>query len=226
MSDNALVDFGFDRPERVRQRPRDTGDPALALVYAALAVTALALLTPLLLIICTMIFLQDGGPALFRQQRVGYGGRMFMCLKFRTMAKDAEARLASLLADDPDAREEWARDQKLRRDPRVTPLGAILRKSSLDELPQLWNVVRGEMSLVGPRPIVPAEISRYGIHIRHYYAVKPGLTGLWQVSGRNDVSYRRRVAMDCLYARKHSFALDGWLIILTIPALLIRRGCY
>jgi exopolysaccharide production protein ExoY len=163
---------------------------------------------------------------LFRQQRVGYGGRTFMCLKFRTMAKDAEARLTGLLDEDPDAREEWARDQKLRRDPRVTPLGSILRKSSLDELPQLWNVVRGEMSLVGPRPIVPAEISRYGIHIRHYYAVKPGLTGLWQVSGRNDVSYRRRVAMDCLYARKHTFALDGWLIILTIPALLIRRGCY
>ncbi len=226
MSDNAIVHYGFSSSDRVYDQPGFGPDQTSTLVYAVLALIALVALAPLLLIVWTLIYLQDGGPVLFRQQRVGYRGRTFTCLKFRTMAKDAEARLARLLAEDPVASEEWLRDQKLRRDPRVTRLGAILRKSSLDELPQLWNVLCGEMSLVGPRPIVPAEIARYGTRIRHYYAVKPGITGLWQVSGRNDVSYRRRVAMDCLYARRRGLALDGWLIILTIPAVLVRKGCY
>jgi lipopolysaccharide/colanic/teichoic acid biosynthesis glycosyltransferase len=179
-----------------------------------------------MILIAFAVAMQDGGPPLFAHSRLGHRGRSFRCLKFRTMAIDAEARLARLLATDPAAREEWRRDQKLRHDPRVTAFGALLRKSSLDELPQLINVLRAEMRLVGPRPIVQAEAIRYGTRIRYYYAVQPGITGLWQVSGRNDVSYRRRVAMDCLYARRKSPALDAWLLVLTIPAVFFRRGCY
>ena len=189
-------------------------------------IALLVLLLPLLFVVAAMIYLQDGGPAVFAHRRIGLNGRSFFCLKFRTMAVDAEQRLAEVLATDPDARQEWERDHKLRRDPRVTPLGRFLRKSSLDELPQLINVLRNEMSLVGPRPIVDAEIARYGHRFEHYCAVKPGITGLWQVSGRNDVSYRTRVAMDCLYARNKSVALDAWIIAATIPAVLANRGSY
>jgi lipopolysaccharide/colanic/teichoic acid biosynthesis glycosyltransferase len=142
------------------------------------------------------------------------------------MAIDAEQRLATLLADDPDARAEWDRDHKLRSDPRVTKLGLFLRKSSLDELPQLFNVLRGEMSLVGPRPIVEAEIAKYGRRFSHYCAVKPGITGLWQVSGRNDTSYRTRVALDCIYAKRRNVWMDFAVLASTVPAVLARRGSY
>ena len=129
-------------------------------------------------------------------------------------------------SSSPAARAEWTRDHKLRFDPRVTHLGAFLRRSSLDELPQLLNVLRGEMSIVGPRPIVEAEISRYGRRFRHYCSVKPGITGLWQVSGRNDVSYRSRVALDCLYVRAKCPWLYIWIVVATIPAVLMRKGSY
>lgn len=191
-----------------------------------IALLALVFVLPLMAIIALAIFLQDGGPVLFSHRRVGRGGKPFFCYKFRSMAVDAEARLAELLERDPTAREEWTRDHKLRDDPRVTPLGAFLRRSSLDELPQLFNVLLGTMSLVGPRPIVDAEISRYGKRFRHYCAVKPGITGLWQVSGRNDVSYRTRVALDCLYAKSQSPALYLWIVVVTIPAVLSRKGSY
>jgi len=191
-----------------------------------IALLALVFVLPLMAIIALAIFLQDGGPVHFSHRRVGRGGKPFFCYKFRSMAVDAEARLAELLERNPVAREEWARDHKLRDDPRVTPLGAFLRRSSLDELPQLFNVLQGTMSLVGPRPIVDAEISRYGKRFRHYCAVKPGITGLWQVSGRNDVSYRTRVALDCLYAKSQSPALYLWIVIVTIPAVLSRKGSY
>jgi lipopolysaccharide/colanic/teichoic acid biosynthesis glycosyltransferase len=142
------------------------------------------------------------------------------------MAIDAEQRLAALLAQDPLARAEWERDHKLRNDPRVTRLGVFLRKTSLDELPQLFNVLRGEMSLVGPRPIVDAEVAKYGRRFANYCAIKPGITGLWQVSGRNDTSYRARVAMDCVYARQRNVVMDGMIIAATVPAVLMRRGSY
>jgi exopolysaccharide production protein ExoY len=192
----------------------------------AIAVLALVFVLPLMAVIALAIFLQDGGPIVFSHLRVGRGAKPFFCYKFRSMAIDAEARLAELLERDPAAREEWARDHKLRDDPRVTPLGAFLRRSSLDELPQLINVLQGTMSLVGPRPIVDAEISRYGKRFCHYCAVKPGITGLWQVSGRNDVSYRTRVALDCLYAKSQSPALYLWIVVVTIPAVLSRKGSY
>ncbi|MDB5416773.1 MAG: rfbP [Phenylobacterium sp.] len=191
-----------------------------------IAFVALVFLAPVMLGVALAIFAQDGGPVVFAHRRIGRDGRYFYCLKFRSMAADAERRLADLLAHDPLARAEWDKDHKLRDDPRVTKLGAFLRKSSLDELPQLFNVLRGEMSLVGPRPIVDAEVPKYGRRFKSYCAVKPGITGLWQVSGRNDVSYRARVAMDCIYARQRNVVMDGLIIAATVPAVLMRRGSY
>ena len=202
------------------------GESASDLVNVSIATLALLFILPLMLLVALAIFLQDGGPVVFAHRRVGRNGRHFHCLKFRSMASDAQARLADLLARDPVAREEWARDHKLKNDPRITRLGSFLRKSSLDELPQLLNVLRGEMSLVGPRPIVDDEVSKYGRRFQHYCAVKPGITGLWQVSGRNDVSYRTRVALDCTYARSKSLPLDLWIMVATVPAVLCRRGSY
>ena len=187
---------------------------------------ALVLFAPLMLLTALMIILQDGGPILFGHTRVGRGGRAFKCFKFRSMVVDAEARLQSLLDRDPQARQEWAANQKMRVDPRVTAFGALLRKASIDELPQLFNVLRGEMSIVGPRPIVRAEIVRYGHDYSYYCAVRPGITGLWQVSGRNDVSYRERVALDVRYARCRSLGLNLSIILRTIPAVLLRKGSY
>ena len=142
------------------------------------------------------------------------------------MVVDADARLRNLLETSAEARAEWERDHKLRDDPRVIGIGRFLRKTSLDELPQLWNVVRGDMSLVGPRPIVVGEISRYGRYFEHYCAVRPGITGLWQVGGRNDVSYRRRVAYDVTYSRARSCAMNVKIIAYTVPSVLFQRGSY
>ena len=142
------------------------------------------------------------------------------------MVVDADERLKRLLEMDPAARSEWKLTHKLRNDPRITKLGRFLRKSSLDELPQLINVLRGEMSLVGPRPIVHSEIVHYGRWFSSYCSVRPGITGVWQVSGRNDTSYRRRVAMDHLYARNNSLRLYLWVMLMTMPAVLSRRGSY
>ena len=189
-----------------------------------LSLLALLFLAPIFLFIAAVVRLQDGGPALFAHSRIGEGGRRFNCLKFRSMCLDSDARLHQLLVSDPQARIEWARDHKLRRDPRITPLGGFLRRSSLDELPQFLNVLRGEMSLVGPRPIVEAEIERYGHYFACYCAIKPGITGLWQISGRNDVGYRRRVAMDVVYARRRSVGLYLVILLATAPAVLLRRG--
>jgi lipopolysaccharide/colanic/teichoic acid biosynthesis glycosyltransferase len=197
-----------------------------AAMNVAVALCALVFLLPIMLLVAVAVYAQDGGPILFAHRRIGLNGRTFYCLKFRSMAVDAEERLAAVLASDPAARAEWERDHKLRKDPRVTRLGAFLRKTSLDELPQLFNVLRGEMSLVGPRPIVEAEVAKYGRRFRAYCAVKPGITGLWQVSGRNDTSYRTRVALDCVYAKRRSFGLDAYIIAATVPAVLLRKGSY
>ncbi|CAN7337877.1 sugar transferase [Phenylobacterium sp. LjRoot219] len=197
---------------------------AWAAIQWLLALLALIFVLPLMLATALAVLLQDGGPVLFRQQRIGRGGETFACLKFRTMVVDAEARLAELLSRDAAALEEWEREQKLRKDPRITQLGRFLRVSSIDELPQLINVLRGEMNLVGPRPIVESEIARYGRRFRCYGAVKPGITGLWQVSGRNDVAYATRVALDTLYALRRSPGLDLWIIYRTVPAVLFRQG--
>ncbi len=190
------------------------------------AFVLLVVLAPLMLLIALIIFIADPGPVLFRQKRIGLDGKLFNCYKFRTMATDAEARLESVLANDLLARAEWERDHKLRNDPRVTKIGRFLRTTSLDELPQLWSVLKGEMSLVGPRPIVENEAVRYGRYLSHYCAVRPGLTGLWQISGRNDVSYRRRVAYDVLYVRTARITDNLRILALTVPSVLAKRGSY
>jgi lipopolysaccharide/colanic/teichoic acid biosynthesis glycosyltransferase len=211
---------------RKRALADSTDERLITGVSLAVALLALLFLLPVMLAVAFVVYVQDGGPILFAHRRIGRDGRHFYCLKFRTMARDAERRLAEVLSNDPRARAEWDQDHKLRDDPRVTRLGVFLRKTSLDELPQFINVLRGEMSLVGPRPIVDSEAPKYGHRLRHYCAVKPGITGLWQISGRNDVSYRRRVALDCLYARRRSFGLDAYIVLATVPAVLTRRGCY
>ena len=215
-------------PAGTRQRLRKlSADEVLTeAMNVVIALVALLFLAPVMIGVALAIFAQDGGPIVFAHRRIGKGGRYFHCLKFRSMAVDAEQRLADLLANDPEARAEWEKDHKLRNDPRVTRLGAFLRKTSLDELPQIFNVLRGEMSLVGPRPIVDAEVGKYGRRFNNYCAMKPGITGLWQVSGRNDVSYRARVAMDCIYARERNVLMDGFIIAATVPAVLMRKGSY
>ena len=161
---------------------------------------------------------------LYRHRRVGLGGREFYCFKFRTMAVNGEALLSGHLQLDHAAAEEWRANRKLRNDPRVTRIGRLLRKTSLDEIPQLINIARGEMSFVGPRPIVQAEIAKYGEHFPAYCSVMPGLTGLWQVSGRNDTSYEQRVSLDVHYIRSRSMLLDWKILVLTVPAVILRRG--
>ena len=186
----------------------------------------LMFLTPLMLLIAILVSATDPGPAIFGHRRLGFQGHPFRCLKFRSMVVNSQERLAHLLATDASARAEWQRDHKLMNDPRITPIGAFLRKSSLDELPQIFNVLRGEMSLVGPRPIVVEEVWRYGRHFEKYVQVRPGITGLWQVSGRSKTSYRRRIAMDVAYARAQSFGFNLKILMMTIPSVLLARGSY
>jgi lipopolysaccharide/colanic/teichoic acid biosynthesis glycosyltransferase len=199
---------------------------AMRVLDMSIALVALVVVLPVLLLIAVLVKAQDGGPVLFAQTRIGRNGRRFRCYKIRTMVVDAQARLDAVLASDPAARREWERDHKLRNDPRITGLGRILRESSLDELPQLFNVLNGEMSIVGPRPIVEAEVARYGRFFRHYCSVPPGITGLWQVSGRNDVEYRERVALDILYARSRCLKRNLTIMLMTVPAVLLRKGSY
>lgn len=169
---------------------------------------------------------KDGGPAFYGQVRVGRDGKSFKCWKFRTMIVNAEQVLQKILAEDPEAKAEWDRDFKLKNDPRVTKVGAFLRKTSLDELPQLWNVLKGEMSLVGPRPITDKEKIFYGTKIKDYLAVNPGMTGLWQVSGRNDVTYAERVSLDSHYVHNWSLMRDIRIMFQTVGVMLHRKGAY
>ena len=189
-----------------------------------LALLLILVLAPVFVLIGLAVLLQDGGTPIFVQRRLGYRGISFPCFKFRSMSVNSQTLLDHLLATDPAAAQEWATAHKLRHDPRITPLGAFLRKTSLDELPQLFNILAGHMSLVGPRPIVASEVVRYGRYYRHYCSVRPGLTGLWQVSGRSDLSYRRRVVIDTVYVRRQTVALDTMILLRTVPAVLARRG--
>ena len=196
---------------------------ALDIIGAGLG---LVLLSPFFLIVALMVR-ADGGPAFFAHQRVGRGGKLFGCLKFRSMVIDSQTRLEALLASDPAARAEWEATRKLKNDPRITPIGRFLRSTSLDELPQLINVLRGEMSLVGPRPVQEAEIDRYyGASAAHYMAVRPGITGLWQVSGRSETSYESRVALDVAYVSRPSLLADLSILLRTPVAVVSRRGAH
>lgn len=192
----------------------------------AAAASALIILLPLLLTLALSIWLLLGRPILYSHPRLGKDGKKFRCLKFRTMVKDGDAVLRNYFLSNPEGRIEWETTRKLRQDPRVTPLGRILRLTSADELPQLLNVIRGDMSLVGPRPITEDEMSHYGAVIQDYVRTRPGLTGLWQVSGRNDLSYETRVALDQHYLLNWSFWLDLQIIFRTIPAVLRSTGTY
>jgi Undecaprenyl-phosphate galactose phosphotransferase WbaP len=179
-----------------------------------------------ILLIMGVIVMSDGGRPVFGHVRIGRNGRKFRCLKFRSMVTGADAVLKHLLATDPKAREEWDRDFKLKNDIRITPIGRLLRRTSLDELPQLWNVLRGDMSLVGPRPIVDEELARYGADVHYYLETKPGMTGLWQVSGRNDVDYATRVSLDVSYAKDCSLSLDILILLKTFKVIFKRDGAY
>lgn len=191
----------------------------------SMALLGMVMLAPVFFVIYLLVK-KDGGPAFYFQNRVGKTGKSFKCWKFRSMVTNADSVLKEILANDEEARTEYARDFKLKNDPRITKIGNFLRKSSLDEIPQLYNVLRGEMSIVGPRPIVTAEEVYYGDKFEHYLSVRPGITGLWQVSGRNDVSYDQRVALDTWYVENWSIWNDLVIIFKTTFVVLYRKGAY
>ena len=183
-------------------------------------------ISPILLFIAIWIYKDSPGPVIFKHIRIGKDGKPFPCYKFRSMCVDAKDKLAELLANDPAAREEWERDFKLKNDPRITKSGAFLRKTSLDELPQIFNVLKGEMSLVGPRPIIQEELERYGEYVGDYLMVKPGITGMWQVSGRSDIEYHERVLLDSWYVRNWSVWIDIVMLFKTFAVVAMRKGAY
>lgn len=184
----------------------------------------LILLSPMFLTVAILIKMTDGGNVFFGHRRVGRQGRLFRCWKFRTMIANGDKVLAEYLAANPEAEKEWLETQKLTDDPRITAIGAFLRKTSLDEFPQLWNVLIGEMSLIGPRPIVRAELDRYGKDRRFYLLVRPGISGLWQVSGRSNTTYDRRIELDRLYLENWSYAQDLEILVKTPLAVLKSEG--
>lgn len=179
-----------------------------------------------LIVVIVVLMQREGGSIIYKHRRIGRHGKAFECLKFRTMVPNADQVLRDLLERDPAIKAEWVSDHKLRSDPRVTRLGRFLRRTSLDELPQLWNVVRGDMSLVGPRPVVREELLRYGRNVRTYLSAKPGITGLWQVKGRNDTDYRRRVVLDTYYVRNQNLLLDLYILFQTTRVVLGGSGAY
>jgi len=230
-----LSRVSFNFPETARTAVVRTAEPARAPAGAAAvikrcvdvigAIVLGVVFVPLIVVIVFMLR-SGGAPVIYVHRRVGRGGRMFPCLKFRTMVPNADHALRELLEHNPELQAEWVRDHKLRHDPRVTRLGRFLRRTSLDELPQLVNVLRGEMSLVGPRPVVREELLRYGKNVETYLAARPGITGLWQVTGRNDTDYRRRVVLDTYYVRNQNLILDLYILAKTTGVVLGGNGAY
>jgi undecaprenyl-phosphate galactose phosphotransferase len=201
---------------------------ALKRVFDLLSVVViLALFGWLMVIIAVMVRMSGGKKVIYGHTRVGRHGRPFKCLKFRSMVSNSDEVLRNLLETDPDARAQWERDFKLKDDPRITKIGRFIRKTSLDELPQLWNVIKGEMSIVGPRPVVQAEFEQYyGDAKEHYLSVPPGLTGLWQVSGRNDLDYAQRVKLDKAYVENSNVFYDFVIVMRTVKVMVVKRGAY
>jgi exopolysaccharide production protein ExoY len=210
---------------RIRRRS-PTGGAIKRTLDISMALSALVGLSPLFILTALLIKVTDRGPIFYRHIRLGHGRRSFACFKFRTMMANADEVLEQHLRSSPDAAAEWASSRKLKNDPRVTSVGAVLRKLSIDELPQLINVLRGEMSMVGPRPIVFDEVPLYGTDIDFYFSARPGLTGVWQVSGRSDAAYSRRVALDRRYVENWSLWTDLVVVIKTVPAVLTARNAY
>lgn len=216
--DVVMLSFRHGASRYISQMVKTAMDVAATMIL-------LVLLSPIFLAVA-LLNIRSGGPVFFAHQRVGIGGKPFYCLKFRTMVVDADRVLEEVLMRDPVLAAEWEASHKLRHDPRVTSLGCFLRKTSLDELPQLINVLCRQMSLVGPRPIVESEVRFYGDDIAHYYNTRPGVTGLWQVSGRSNTSYKHRVQLDVWYINNWSVWLDIAVLLKTFPAVLARRGAH
>ena len=222
----------LERREDAQVRPTASRDPSVSELQLGAkrvldvigASTFLLLFSPLLIGVAALVLASQGWPLIYGHKRLGKGGRSFRCFKFRTMVKDGDAVLAAHLAQNAAARREWEESRKLKDDPRVTPLGRTLRKLSVDELPQFINVLIGDMSLVGPRPIVEAETAHYGAHIDAYYKIRPGITGAWQVNGRSNVSYDGRVRMDVEYAETWTLGKDLVILAKTVPAVLTSNG--
>lgn len=206
--------------------PSALGGWSKRITDSVLAGAALIAFLPLFVLLALAIKMSSPGPVLFGHERIGLRGEKFRCWKLRTMVTNGDTVLEAHLAAHPEARREWIETRKLIQDPRVTPLGEVLRKYSVDELPQLINVLRGEMSFVGPRPVVDDELQRYGPHAQAYLSARPGITGLWQTSGRSDTSYEYRVALDDRYVRDWSFGEDIRILLRTIPVVLRARGSY
>jgi exopolysaccharide production protein ExoY len=189
--------------------------------------SVLVLLSPLFLLLILIIRITSKGKAIYYQKRVGREGVVFHCYKFRTMFQNADVILTDILINDPIKRKEWEASHKLKDDPRVTQIGNFLRKSSLDELPQFWNVLRGDLSIVGPRPVVHEEIIKhFGPKAQKIFSIRPGITGLWQISGRSDTTYAQRIELDEYYVNNRNFLLDLKIVILTLPRMLSKKGAY
>lgn len=191
------------------------------IVFASLVLT---IFSPVYLILIILVTADSKGPVFYVQKRIGKNHQPFNCIKFRTMIDNADEVLATIMQDSNTAREEFKQSFKLKQDPRITSIGKFLRLTSLDELPQFWNVLKGEMSVVGPRPLVPEELYKYGHKINTVLQIKPGITGLWQVSGRNDIPYPKRVQIDVYYAKSRTGLLDLWIIYKTIGVMLFPRN--
>ncbi len=231
------VVLGYDRTDAFdgdRGHARTVDSPAERFSYAVLKRVfdvVLVLLfapvwVPISLVLAVCVMLTSPGPIFFSHRRIGRAGKFFSMWKFRTMCENSAEVLEHYLASHPELREEWAENHKLKNDPRVTPLGGFLRRSSLDELPQLWNVLTGRMSLVGPRPIVAAEAERYGRDFAYYLAVKPGISGLWQASGRSTLSYDERVLLDRRYVEEWSLGSDFKILLRTVTKVVNSHGAY
>jgi lipopolysaccharide/colanic/teichoic acid biosynthesis glycosyltransferase len=204
--------------------PALDGDFTKRLFDIVFSLLVLIFFSPVYLILATLIAISSPGPIFYVQDRIGKDFKPFSCIKFRTMINDADAMLEAMIANSPELQKEFNDNFKLKQDPRITSIGKFLRLTSLDEFPQFWNVLKGDMSVVGPRPLVPEELPKYGHRIDAVLTIKPGITGLWQVSGRNDIPYPRRVQIDVYYATSHNWLLDLWIVIKTIGVIVFPKN--
>ena len=210
--------------DRGLSRHRLDGDFAKRLFDVIFSLAVLILFFPIYLLLAILVAISSPGPIFYVQERVGKNYRHFGCIKFRTMVENADEMLLDIMQESAHLREEFEDNFKLKKDPRITRIGRFLRLTSLDEFPQFWNVLKGDMSVVGPRPLVPEEIPKYGRYMDKIVTIRPGITGLWQVSGRNDIPYPHRVQIDVYYVNFRNFWLDLWLIVKTIGVIISTKN--
>lgn len=225
----AFVKRGFQTPStrsrlRSLSQSRLDGNFAKRLFDVAFSLSVLILFSPVYLVLVLLIAISSPGPIFYIQERVGKDYKPFGCLKFRTMVENADEILLDIMASSPALRQEFEDNFKLKQDPRITMIGRFLRLTSLDEFPQFWNVLKGDMSVVGPRPLVPEELPKYGRYMDKVLTIRPGITGLWQVSGRNDIPYDRRVQMDVYYVNSRNLWIDLWLVMKTIGVIVFPKN--